>query len=158
MVVYENTTVVLCRLAVLLRPVLKMARVGVGLKLFIVAFLSYFDFVTDILVSQNLYESGEEKWAAATLTCVGAAIGFQTSFVTIRYHKCGWKKLGTKVLLTVTCVMPLVQAAEVWTGADMEEGCVFPPLMMLVSLKGCEAFGESLPEGVMQVVGFLSFS
>ena len=59
-VLYENVTVLLCKLAVLLRPVMKMSRVGVGLKLFIVAFLSYFDFVTDILVSRNLYENGEE--------------------------------------------------------------------------------------------------
>ena len=64
----------------------------------------------------------------------------QTIVIILQYRKCGWKKLGTKVFLTVTCLMPLIQATEVWTGADMEEGCVFPPVAMLVMSKNGEAF------------------
>ena len=77
--VYANLTLIFIYLATILRPVMMLSRWGVGLKLFLVAFLSYFDFVTDILVSRDLYENGEVEWAAATLSCVGFAIGVKHS-------------------------------------------------------------------------------
>ena len=143
---YENVCVQLCFMAVLLRPIMKMSRWGVGLRLLAIALLCLADVVSDFAVSRSLWDSGEKGWAILTLSYVVAAISFQTLMVIIQYHRCGWRKLATKVVLALLCLLPRVQAVEVWTGAtDTEDDCTFPPVVMLGLLKMCEALFESLP-------------
>jgi len=49
-------------LAVKLRPMVKMFRIGLGVRLGVVALSSYFDIITDLLVTIVHFNSGETVW------------------------------------------------------------------------------------------------
>ncbi|GMH81544.1 hypothetical protein TrVE_jg1074 [Triparma verrucosa] len=62
----DNFQSILIDVAKKLRPLIKMSRIGLGVRLFVIAICSYVDMATDLLVSFSFFEKGETGWGTAT--------------------------------------------------------------------------------------------
>ena len=70
----DNIKAFLCDVGEMMRPVLKMARTGVTVKIAISLVLGYFDNITDGLVTKKFYDNGMVGWGNATLGCLLAGL------------------------------------------------------------------------------------
>ncbi|GMI39967.1 hypothetical protein TrCOL_g2008 [Triparma columacea] len=155
--VKKNVRAFVVELAIKLRPMVKMFRIGLGMRLFTVAASSYVDMATDVLVTIAFFRTaGQEGWGMASLTCVSAGIGFQALFAWLQYRGLGFRKWGPMVLSALFGVLPVIEAWSVFRGAEQAEGMMFDPLMMLAITKGSEIVFESLPESIIQAISMLS--
>jgi len=57
-----NVKTLLIEMAVKMRPMAKMARVGLGVRLVAIVISSYFDLATDVLVTIDFFEREEYHW------------------------------------------------------------------------------------------------
>ena len=84
----KNVRTILVELAVKLRPMVKMFRIGLGVRLFVIAASSYVDMATDIFVTiAFLRTTGQKGWGMASLTCVSAGVGLQAFTAWLQYHR-----------------------------------------------------------------------
>jgi hypothetical protein len=129
--IMSNLRELFCEFGVKLRPLIKMARWGVGLRLIILASLSYFDVVTDFLVSKTLYEQKLYSFAIASLACVGLGMFVQLVWCCIMNYKKSWKVLSTRMTITGLGLAPLAQSLAVWRGEHRDVDVLMDPLMQL---------------------------
>ena len=152
-----NVRTFMVELAVKLRPMIKMFRIGLGLRLLIIAVSSYVDMATDVLVTINYFNrEGQEGWGQASLGCVSAGIGVQAFFAWAQYRQSGFRTWGPMVMSAVMGILPLIEAWTVFRGAEQSENMLFNPAVMLAVTKGVEIVFESLPESIIQTISMLS--
>ena len=114
----KNARAFLVVLAVKLHPMVKMFRVGLGVRLFTIAASSYVDMVTDVLVTIAFFRTaGQQGWGIASLTCVSAGIGFQALFALFQYRGVGFRKCAQMVLAAACGFLPVIEAWSVFRGA-----------------------------------------
>ncbi|GMH63707.1 hypothetical protein TrST_g12032 [Triparma strigata] len=82
----DNFQSILIEVAKKLRPLIKMSRIGLGVRLFVIAICSYVDMATDLLVSFSFFEKGETGWGTASLSFVSAGILAQTLVAWMQYR------------------------------------------------------------------------
>ncbi|GMI48645.1 hypothetical protein TrCOL_g10514 [Triparma columacea] len=152
-----NVRTFMVELAVKLRPMIKMFRIGLGLRLLIIAVSSYVDMATDVLVTINYFNrEGQEGWGQASLGCVSAGIGVQALFAWIQYRQAGFRTWGPMVMSAFMGILPLIEAWTVFRGAEQSEDMLLDPAVMLAITKGAEIVFESLPESIIQTISMLS--
>ena len=153
----KNVRTILVELAVKLRPMVKMFRIGLGVRLFAIAASSYVDMATDVLVLiAFLRTPGQKGWGMASLACVSAGVGFQAFVAWLQYRGFGFRKWGPMVVAAFFGVLPLIEAWSVFRGAEQVEGMIVDPITMLATTKSCEIVFESLPETIIQTIFILS--
>jgi len=135
-VVVANLREMFVKFAISMRPIIKMSRIGVGARLLMMSSLSYFDMVTDFLVSKKLWKLGLYSWCYASLTCVGSSLSIQVLFCYIQYGSSRHGMELAKVMIPAALgLSPLMQSHQVWTGQP-NDGERLEPLMMLAFVKG----------------------
>lgn len=78
--------------SVKLRPMVKMFRLSLGARLFIVGASSYIDMLMDVLVTIALFKrAGHKGWGYASLGCITTAMGFQAFFAFLQYRGLGFR-------------------------------------------------------------------
>ncbi|GMI46579.1 hypothetical protein TrCOL_g11094 [Triparma columacea] len=152
----KNIRTFLVELAVKLRPMLKMFRVGLGLRLFLIAASSYVDMATDVLVTVSFFQRGANDWGYASLSCVSLGIGFQVLFAFIQYRGLGFRRCITMLICALLGLLPLFEAWYVFRGVEQTSGMAFEPIFMLATTKGLEITFEALPESIIQCIAMLS--
>ena len=153
----RNFRVLLTELAVLMRPMIKMFRVALGLRLSVIAISSYADMVTDVLVTIDFFKKGQTSMGAASVSCVCTALLFQFLCIIMQYHGQKQNKKSFYMgIITLVGLGPLLQAWEVFRGIEQGEGMMCDPSRMLATTKAIEILFESLPESILQATALLS--
>ena len=155
----KNLKNFLCQLGKKLRPMCKMARIGLSIKLVISLVLSYFDLITDGLVSKAFFDSGSTRWGITTLSIILVGMGYQVSLTYLQYKRRPWKEVLTKCLRAAFGLAPIYEGFQVWTGASIDsKDLLLDSAIMLACLKGGEIAIESIPESSVQMKAILSMS
>lgn len=159
-VLADNFRRILAQIGKVIRPGLKMARIGLTVKLTMSTLLSYSDLVTDILVVEQFYDQALSGWGDASIACVGFSLFVQAFLTWQQYGQRSAQERITRTLMAASGLGPLVEGYYVWTEktGDMAD-LSYNPEFMLALLKATEIAVESIPESVIQmslVVGMSS--
>ncbi|GMI30400.1 hypothetical protein TeGR_g11153 [Tetraparma gracilis] len=152
-----NIKRLLTHIALIIRPNMKMARVGLTLKVIASTVLTYSDLVTDSMVSHAYYVLGLPGWANASISCIATSLFFQAYMTFVQYSKRGWKERYTRTLLAGAGLGPMLEGYLVWTGGNVEKKDLWmPSTVIFMSMKAFEICFESIPESVIQMSLLLS--
>jgi hypothetical protein len=118
---------------------MKMARIGVTIKLLISLFLTYFDLVTDGLVTRTFFALGYDGWAIASIAFVGTSIFLQTWITRQQYKKRPLRERASRILVAAFGLGPIVEGYQVWTGSTSDDKDLWMPTeeMLSVLKVGC---------------------
>ena len=150
-IVVANVREMLVKFAKSMRPMIKMSMIGVGCRLLMMSILSYFDMITDFLVSNKLYQLGLYAWFYASITCVGSSLFLQVliCYLQNRNSRSGMD-LAKVMIPAMLGLSPLIQSYHVWTGKSSSVGELWHPVFMLALVKG-----KLLLRGIMRISVFL---
>jgi hypothetical protein len=141
----DNFRRVLAQIGKIIRPGLKMARIGVAAKLFLSTSLSYSDLFTDTLVTKQFYDAGLVGWGNASIACVGISLFLQTWLAYSQYRKRPGTERILMLLVTMFGLGPLVEGFNVWTGNTSDkDDLLMSPENMLANMKAVEIAVESV--------------
>lgn len=140
----------LVRLGGKIRPLLKIARIGLAVRLVVALILSYQDMATDILVGVQFLQIGKLSWASLSLGFVVLSILLQITFTWAQYRQKHWTVTCFRILVAALLLNPLAEGYNMWVGVRDAE-LTFSPTLMLGIVRYTEIVAESLPESVLQV-------
>jgi len=112
----DNIKNFMIQLAILLRPIVKMFRLALGFRLLVIAISSYIDLLTDIIITLEFQQSGQDLMARISAGCVSTGLFFQVFFAFIQYRKQGVRRCTKMMFLGITGILPLVEAWYVFRG------------------------------------------
>lgn len=117
----------------------------------LVLVLSYSDMGTDILVTTQFKNSGNEKWFRMSLGfLIGAAVmhGLFALFASLRKPL---RYIVVRVLASLCLLSPAIDGYVLWSGAEKEKTDIFDPSVMLAASRFIELIAESVPECMLQM-------
>jgi len=148
----DNLKLFLTRLANLIRPLMKMSRIGVAVRIFVALSIGYFDLTTDLLVANQYYEKGLTGWFYGSVTFVILTLIFHVIFAFMQYHRVSFQSAFKQSLIALTGLAPVVEGFQVWVGSEKDDGLMFDATVMLALIKATEVGLESLPESIIQCI------
>ncbi|GMH90165.1 hypothetical protein TrVE_jg8105 [Triparma verrucosa] len=150
--VLANIKRFLTALAKIIRPLMKMSRIGVATRVFISLVVGYFDLTTDLLVANQYLENGLTGWFYGCILFVAITLFFHVQLAILQYRARGWFVCVKQALLAVLCLSPVVEGFQVWVGTEQPVDLLFEASIMLSCIKATEVACESLPEAVIQLI------
>ena len=157
--VLENVVHLLVAVGELIRPALKMARIGIAAKLVVSITLTYADISSDVMVTKSYYERGMMLWFRISAALILAALFVQVVIIFFQYRPGGVKRWAPRVLAAMLGLSHLLESASVWTGNEGEsEHTLVPGLLAVGMLKASEVAIESIGQGVCQTIAVLQLS
>ncbi|GMI53367.1 hypothetical protein TeGR_g1614 [Tetraparma gracilis] len=158
-VLFDNLKGILQQIGQIIRPFMKMARIGVTIKLLVSLFLTYFDLVTDGLVTRTFFALGYDGWAIASIAFVGTSILLQAWMTMHQYKKRPWRERASRIIVAALGLGPIVEGYQVWTGSTSDDKDLWMSTeTMLSTLKAFEIAIESIPESVIQMSLFMGMT
>ena len=149
----ELTKQLLIDLALKIKPSLKLARIGLAVRVLLSIFLTYTDEVTDFVVLKDYGEGGDE-----TRTFFHISIGILTIptlsnvfLAWIANKKKGKIAISKGAILAVLQLNPIVHGLNTWRGVETREDDVLDPLVMFLAVRLSELLFEVMPETVLQL-------
>ena len=130
---------------------LKMARIGLTVRIFVALVLTYEDITTDILVSIEYKETGREGFFRASMGILVVAILLHCTIAWMDSKKKEPNQRIRRLAIALSLMTPIVDAYNVWTGKEADHDLQFTPEEALVISRIIELVFESLPESVLQV-------
>ena len=155
-----NVRGLLVALGKLVRPIVKMGRLGLLIKITFSLLLSYFDIVSDLVVCVAYYSRSRHDpemlfWFEVSLFFILTAYVATLTFVYLQYRGLRRSFVRRRVFHAGFFLSPVVEGFGVWSGSEHLSGALFHPVMMLGLLKAIEVAFESLGQGVVQCVATL---
>ncbi|GMH64394.1 hypothetical protein TL16_g03953 [Triparma laevis f. inornata] len=147
----ENITHILVFIAIQIRVLMKMSRIGVAVKMGLTLCLGYVDILTDFLVAKSYYDAGRFDTAYATGGFAVMAIVLQG---VLTFFQKNFKERFWRMSTSLLGLGPLMEGASVWMGKEDTDSLLTPSVMYAV-MKAIEISVESIPESIIQVVGLL---
>ncbi|GMH92162.1 hypothetical protein TL16_g12264 [Triparma laevis f. inornata] len=144
----------LCTIAVQIRVLMKMSRIGVAMKLMLPLGLGYADVLTDFLVAKSYYDVGKVGTAYAMAVFAVFSIVIQALFTFFQYGRKSKRERLGHTLLALLGLAPLPEGWSVWTGKEDVE-LMFTGGQMYAAMIVIEIGGESIPESIIQIGGLL---
>mmetsp|Transcript_17485 Transcript_17485/g.35534 ORF Transcript_17485/g.35534 Transcript_17485/m.35534 type:complete len:615 (-) Transcript_17485:23-1867(-) len=141
---------VLAALARKIKKWLKMARIGLMVRIAVALILNYEDFTTDILVTKEYKDTGREGYFQVSLYIIVLGISLHCFIAFQNNRKKGFKVRILRFLMSLFMMTPIVDGYNVWTGKEHDNDELFNPDQMLVLSRVIELIFESLPESVLQ--------
>jgi hypothetical protein len=140
-------------LAPKIKPSLKLARIGLGVRMLLSMLLTYMDLITDFLVLKEYGEGGEvmRKFFHISLTILAVSTLVNVLAAWIANKKKGAKAIGKGVLIALIQLNPLVHSLNVWRGVGNSEEDVVDPFLMFLMVRVSELLFEVMPETVLQL-------
>ncbi len=142
---------VFMQIAEKVKPLQKLSRIGLTLRIFFCLLLSYQDMVTDILVSIDFYAKGEVEWFALSIGFVILASFCHVGLTVLLTHKMTFIKRMKRVLAAFLLLNPLIDGYSVWTGRTQSAEDAMDPILRLLLSRAVELLAESLPEAILQM-------
>ena len=115
--------------------VFKTSSFGSSFRLYLGAFLSMFDMITDLLMVRNYIESRNIGFAKALVSMLSLNMVVQLILVWVQNRRLGFTKFFFELLLTLFCVSPGVHAYRVANGEEHVVGEVLNPRTMMMHSK-----------------------
>jgi len=135
---------------------LKMARVGLTVRIAAALILTYEDIMTDILVSLEFKETGRDGFFRTSVGALALAIFLHTLVAWLDSAKKPPKVSFRRFLVSFSMLSPIMDAYNVWTGKDTDKDLMFTPDEALVMSRVIELVFENLPESVLQTYNLLN--
>ena len=132
------------------RPLLKMYKIGLALRLAFSLFTSYGDVATDALMTVQMFQRGRPELGQFSLIAMGAHIAFQIALV-FSYGPTDVKARAWEVFLVIFQLKPAFDSYRVLFDSPVEGGQRVPHAETLAASRGCEVFCESFPESILQI-------
>ena len=147
---------VFTRMAILIKPLKKLGRVGLVFRLVLVIVMSYSDMITDMLVIMQYYREGEMEYFGLALGFMVVTALMHAVFTYINLHTRPLSKSLPRIMAGLFLLNPLLDGYSVWSGKERDEGEMFTPMVTLSITRGTELLLESLPESVLQLTIFMT--
>jgi len=142
---------VFTRMAVIIKPLKKLGRVGLVFRLLLVLFMSYSDMITDVLVIKQYYRDGDMGYFRLALGFMVFTALNHAVFTYINLSRRPLSKSLPRVLASLCLLSPLLDGHAVWSGQEKDSDDIFDPLTMLAFTRCVELLGESMPESILQL-------
>ena len=138
---------------------LKMARIGLAVRISVALLLTYYDIVTDVLVSLEYVNTpGREQYFKASVGIMVLAISGHCIISYLNNKKKATKVRIIRLLTSLFMMTPVIDGYNVWVGKEKDLEEQFSPTQSLVASRVVELMGESLPESVIQTYILLNSS
>ena len=140
-------------LAPKIKPSLKLARIGLGVRMLLSMVLTYMDLITDFLVLKEYGEGGEgmRKYLHISIAILAVSTLVNVFAAWIANKKKGTKAIGKGVVVALMQLNPLVHGLNVWRGVEQSEDDAMPPIFMFLMVRMGELIFEVMPETVLQL-------
>jgi len=144
---------ILMALAPKIKPLLKMARIGLGSRILLSLVLTYTDIVTDILVLKEYGVGGKETRKAFHSSC--GILGLCTLVnILVAWIANKNKTTALRVRAMIFALIqlnPLVHGINAWRGVETSEDDTMSSFFIFVMVRIGELIFEVLPESVLQL-------
>jgi len=137
------------------KRLLASGNLGLKLRVFLGAFLSVGDLVSDTTVIFSYFEEGRTGQAYGLISMVVMSLFCQVIIVLAQNIKKSRSEILRELFFVVTFLKPAVDAYRVATGHE-DDQLNFSPLQEMVTSKGCELACESIPGNVLQIYVFIT--
>mmetsp|Transcript_732 Transcript_732/g.1207 ORF Transcript_732/g.1207 Transcript_732/m.1207 type:complete len:961 (-) Transcript_732:44-2926(-) len=127
------------------------------IKLFVAAFLSVFDMLTDILMCFEYFARDQDGFAWATVGSIALNIFLQSLFTFLQNKARPTRQQLREQLHVLTLIKPGVDAWRVASGSEQEEGAVMHTMAEFTGNKVIELIAEAIPGSVIQLTALLKF-
>jgi len=139
------------------KRMLASGNLGLKLRVFLGAFLSIGDLVSDTIVIVSYFQEGRTGQAYALISMVMTSLFIQVLIVLGQNLKMSRSEILRELFFVVTFLKPAVDAYRVATGHEDDHLSVSPIQEMAFS-KGAELAAESIPGNVLQIYVFITES
>ena len=158
-IVLANIRHLLVAIGALLRPALRMSRIGFGMKILVSLALTYADIMSDIRVTEQYWYRGMDFWFKISVALILTSILTQALLMYLQYRPGGVRRWLPRVLLSLCGLSHLYQGILVWSGNDEKTDLTqMDSSDVMFALKGSEVAMESLGQGVCQIIAILTFT
>ena len=137
------------------KRLLASGNLGLKLRVFLGAFLSVGDLVSDTTVINSYFEEGRTGQAYALVSMVIMSLFFQATLVLAQNSKKSRSEKLRELFFVMTFLKPAVDAYRVATGKE-DEQLGMSPLKEMGFSKGIELAAESIPGNVLQIYVFIT--
>jgi|AACY02.8.fsa_nt_gi hypothetical protein len=140
-------------LAPKIKPSLKLARIGLGVRMLLSIVLTYNDLITDFLVLKEYSEGGEGTRKYFHISIAILAVSTLSNMILAwgANKNKGTKAIGRGVVLAVMQLNPLVHGMNMWRGVGNSEDDAVDPGTVFVMVRVIEIIFEVIPETVLQL-------
>ena len=175
------------RISKLLRPFVKISRLGVLARVSYSLNLSYVDLVTDVLVCKDYWDNERKQLAYTSGGCIALALVLQAAinFQQYKVKEVGWAvalwivsgveafspiprcplvlqsksglERGLRTGLAYFICSPLLEGFNTWTSTETAD-LVISPSAMYTFTKAIEIAFKSIPESIVQISGLFGAS
>jgi hypothetical protein len=132
---------------------MKLARIGLAVRMLVSISLTYADLITDFLVLKEYGEGGDEtsKYFRISIVILAVSTFINVLIAWITSANKGVKAAIKNVTIALFQLNPLVHGLSVWRGLDQSEEDVVQPIVAFTLVRVCELLFEVLPEAVLQI-------
>ena len=131
---------------------------GLKWRVFVGAALSTVDLGTDLYITYTFWSDGKENFFKCSIAMLGASMFFMLFIVWVQNRKLGYRRTLLEKLPVLLGLKPAVDAFRVASGARIEAGQLFDPLLEMTYMRGIEMFAEAIPGVILQLFALLSYS
>ena len=114
------------------------------------AFLSIGDMVSDLLVINEYFRSGNNGAAQTLAAMIGISFFIQLIIVIGQNIKRTGLPLVKEIFILLTCLKPAVDAYRVGVGSEKKLNATFSPVVEMMFGKATELAAESIPGSLLQ--------
>jgi len=137
------------------KRLLASGNLGLKMRVFLGAFLSVGDLVSDMTVIVSYFEEGRTGQAYGLISMVMMNLFFQALIVLAQNSKKSRSEILRELFFVVTFLKPAVDAYRVATGYEDDQLSI-SPLQELSMTKAMELAAESIPGNVLQIYVFIT--
>jgi len=137
------------------KRLLASGNLGLKLRVFLGAFLSIGDLVSDMTVIVSYLQEGKTGKAYALTSMVVTSLFLQVVMVLVQNSKKSRSEILREIFFVVTFLKPAVDAYRVATGHE-DERLSISPLKEMSFSKAIELAAESIPGNVLQIYVFIT--
>ena len=147
------TKLVLIDLADRIKPGVKLARIGLAVRVLLSIVLTYTDEVTDAIVLKKYGEGGEEtrKYFHISIAILATPTLINILMAWIANKKKGSMAIGKGVIFAVMQLNPIVHGLNFWSGVEVNEDDTVHPFMLFICVRMSELIFEVMPETILQL-------